>query len=184
MNVSELLTMHVGNARKSMSQAEALMFYAIIRNSRARSVLESGTYIGMSAMWGAAALKENHDQWYKDEDQGLFYTYDIIEDRPMIFYGKDLEPGISYAVKPFEEAVTQVVGTAPHPWVVFVDGAIGYDHAKGCYDAVDSHLEPGDIVLFHDMNEIQNPHSRAKFAKEIGVIEFEATFGLGVYQRT
>lgn len=53
----------------SLSPEAGLLVHSLVRNIRPRTVIETGTFIGMSTLWIAAALRENGDG-------GLIHTFD------------------------------------------------------------------------------------------------------------
>ncbi len=53
----------------SLSPEAGLLVYALVRNIRPRTVIETGTFIGMSTIWIGAALAENGDG-------GVVHTFD------------------------------------------------------------------------------------------------------------
>jgi len=56
----------------SLSPEAGLLVHALVRNIRPKRVIETGTFIGMSTLWIAAALHENNDG-------GIIHTFDNFE---------------------------------------------------------------------------------------------------------
>ncbi len=177
MTVAELLELHELFSEKSLSKEEVLLFYGTIRAARAQTVLECGTFNGMSAMWAATALEENGAE-------GKVHTFDTVA-RDHLFVGTgDTEKRIEFTEGEFERCVGEVIARGvPHPWVVFIDGWKGYDAAKAYWEAVEPHLETGDFVLWHDTTtRADQLHARGLQAVEQGAISFLGTYGIAIYR--
>ncbi len=173
MSVAELLEMQKQHTKKTPTPAEILLFYSTIRTGRVQTVLECGTYFGLSAIWAATALEEN-------KAEGKVYTFDGLE-RDFLFEGMDIEDRIVFIHGPFEERVGEIITlNPPHPWLVFIDGAWRYDANKGYFDAVAPYLEIGDYVMWHDTGT--TTRGRGLHSKEQGAMSFRAVNGVGLYQ--
>ena len=173
MTVEEMLELQRNHRKKTPTVEEILLFYSVIRTGRVQTVLECGTYFGLSAMWAATALEEN-------QAEGKVYTFDGLK-RDFLFKGTDVEDRILHIQGPFEERVGEIIAlNPPHPWFVFIDGAWRYDPNKAYFDAVEPHLEDGDYVMWHDTGDADK--GRGLHAKEQGAMSFRAVNGVGLYQ--
>jgi hypothetical protein len=201
MEITKLMQMQKENKKKSMTMDEALFLYSTIRVAKAQTVLECGTYKGMSTLWAAAALEANEEAAAVFrahrvavaleanmpspalEPAAVFrvYTFDPHL-RPFVFTGTKLDRRIRFKQEPFVEGVLDLINTnpPPKPWVVFIDGHSDYDRNRKYWGAILPHLTPNDYVLFHDTKKNRR---RGKMVREIeGIINFPAAFGIAVYR--
>lgn len=177
MDLNELIRYQNKFPEKSMSDAEGLFYYSTIRAANAQSVIECGTYKGMSAMWAAQALKDN-------KAIGKVHTFDI-KNHERIYPGTDLEKLIDFRLSSYPDTIKHfmVHHKPPHPFVVLLDGANGYEHYRAAWDATFRWLEKGDYVVLHDTHTIKGA---GQLAFEIGpkaVTLPGSGLGIGIVER-
>lgn len=72
----------------SISPEGGLLLHSIVRNTRPRVVVETGTFLGVSAMWIAAALAENGDG-------GVLHCFDdFVPIRPGPWRARGIDGGV------------------------------------------------------------------------------------------
>lgn len=83
----------------SISPEGGMLLHAIVRNMRPRTVIETGTFLGVSAIWIAAALAEN-------EDGAVLHCFDdFIPVRPGPWRAHEMNEGVlDFVCKHMEEA--------------------------------------------------------------------------------
>lgn len=148
----------------SLSPEAGLLLHSLVRNIRPRTVIETGTFIGMSTIWIAAALQENGDGGtvHTFDDFGPIHTgpwreVDMLTGRPEFVAANIAEAGLaqhvimhpgnsSFEVRAHHKHFKDVGGVQ----LAFLDA----DHGPvGCWQdfwATEPVLNTGGFVLFHD----------------------------------
>ena len=126
--------------------AEGMALYTLLQAHEIRSYIECGTANGYTASWAAAALR--------DVKGAQLHTWDI-EERPKVWQKfPELVPlgaTVRCHVKPFHEGVASAF--APGPRLFFIDGHHTRRAVRRDWSSIQSLLEPGDVVVFHDARE-------------------------------
>ncbi|MFG0286318.1 MAG: O-methyltransferase [Phycisphaerales bacterium JB039] len=142
-----------------------LLLYALVRNIRPRRIIETGTYIGVSTIWMAAALREIGQG-------GVLDTFDgFLPIRPGVYREAELvrgrresvedalrEAGLASCVRlhkgrsSFEIAAMQPqLQSEGGVQLAYIDG--DHEYAGVCHDlwAIEPVLQTGGFVIFHDV---------------------------------
>ena len=132
-------------SKRWISEREGGVLKELIQIVGAKSYVESGTANGFSVMWAALGLPED----------GKAYTYDPV-DRPKMYQDPsigctELDSKIEFIEDRFID-IEERLKDIQHPIVCFIDG----DHDGGVaardWRTLGSILQPGDLVVFHDLN--------------------------------
>lgn len=148
----------------SLSPEAGLLVHALVRNIRPRVVIETGTFIGMSTTWIAAALQENGDG-------GVVHTFD---DFGPIRKGPWRDAELRSGRLPFVAALLAEAGLAEHvvmhpgnsafeirasreeiaaaggAQLAFLDADHGFVGVCQDFWAAEPVLNTGGFLLFHD----------------------------------
>jgi predicted O-methyltransferase YrrM len=153
----------------SLSPEAGLLLHSLVRNIRPRTVIETGTWLGISSLWIASALHANADAAHlhtfdlclplrKELDSPDPRTRDFARDRTAFVSAKFREAGLSHLVTAHQgrsdtliRAMHDSLRTAGGVQLAYLDG----DHSvEGvCQDlwALEPILATGGYVLLHDI---------------------------------
>lgn len=130
-----------------VTEQEGMLIRDLVALQKAQSYVESGTANGYSALWAASGFVS---------PLGRVYTLDPC-DRPKLwtpeFGCEALADKIEYIQDGFEnlEAYSDRI---QHPAVYFIDGDHGRQAVLRDWAAIKPILQKGELVIFHDLNEI------------------------------
>jgi predicted O-methyltransferase YrrM len=148
----------------SLAPEAGLLLHSLVRNIRPRVVIETGTFIGMSTIWIAAALAENGDRAvvhsfddFGPIEKGPWRDAELLTGRVEFVAGLIARAGLADHVilhqgnSPFElRAAHDEIRAAGGAQLAFLDA----DHGVvGCWQdfwAAEPVLNTGGFVLFHD----------------------------------
>jgi predicted O-methyltransferase YrrM len=163
-----------GQGQKSMADDELLFYYSLINMTGVQTVIECGTYLGVSTAWAAMALIDSGAT-------GKVVTVDI-QDRTgkLVYEGTKLESRIITVVGDFSAKVAGVVKrcSKSRPFLVLIDGGHGYEEHKRAWDAVAPHLTQDDWVIFHDTETTKGSRRLVNEMQERMVL-VPGTYGFG-----
>jgi predicted O-methyltransferase YrrM len=176
----------------SLSPEAGLLVHALVRNIRPRIVIETGTFIGMSTMWIAAALQENGDG-------GLIHTFDdfgpikkgpwrdaeLPSGRLPFVAGLLAEAGLAEHVvmhpgnSPFElRASHDEIRAAGGAQLAFLDADHGFVGVCQDFWAAEPVLNTGGFLLFHDTFPERCSHEGPR-----ELLDRINRVGVGVYEK-
>ncbi len=148
----------------SLAPEAGLLVHSLVRNLRPRTVIETGTFIGMSTIWVAAALRENGDgaQIHTFDDfgpinRGPWREVDMLTGRLEFVAGQIAAAGLAEHVvlhpgnSSFEiRAAHQELRDAGGVQLAFLDADHGVVGAWQDFWATEPVLNTGGFVLLHD----------------------------------
>lgn len=148
----------------SLSPEAGLMLHALIRNIRPKLVIETGTFVGISTMWIAAALMENGDggEIHTFDDMGPIHkgpwrTVDMLTGRLEFVAGRLAGAGLGkYVVmhpgnSSFEiRAAHEEFRAAGGVQFAFLDADHGVLGSWQDFWATEPILNSGGFVMLHD----------------------------------
>jgi len=148
----------------SLSPEAGLMLHSLIRNVRPRIVIETGTFVGISTMWIAAALAENGDggEVHTFDDMGPIRTgpwrsVEMLSGRLEFVAGRIAGAGLARHVvmhpgnSSFEiRAAHQEFAAAGGVQFAFLDADHGVVGSWQDFWATEPVLNTGGFVMLHD----------------------------------
>lgn len=165
--------------------------YDIVEAIRPKTLVELGTYSGLSFFTFCQSMMENNidgtayaiDTWEGEAHTGE-YGEDIYQlvDR----HARDLYRGISYLMRMrFNEAAPQFDTDSID--LLHIDGLHTYDAVKEDFETWYPKVSPGGIILFHDiearMNDFGVRHYWQELQDNYQTFSFRHGFGLGVLKK-
>ncbi|HYE03466.1 MAG TPA: class I SAM-dependent methyltransferase [Phycisphaerales bacterium] len=148
----------------SLSPEAGLLVHALVRNLRPRVVIETGTFLGVSTIWMAAALKENGDagvvhtfDYFGPIEKGPYRDAELKEDRIGRVAESIARAGLAeHAVlhrgnTAFEiRAAHAELRAAGGVQLAFLDADHGVWGVLQDFWATEEVLQTGGLVLLHD----------------------------------
>ncbi len=154
-----------GNADTSVTPHEMAVLCAIVRHTRAKRILEIGTYDGRTALNLAANAP----------DDGMVTTVDLpagwnrgraLEVPTDAINGTSVPPAaLKYRNTPYAHKVLQIYGdSAALDWstlgvpfdIVFIDGCHSYDYVRSDTLKALASVRSGSLVIWHDYGMIED----------------------------
>jgi predicted O-methyltransferase YrrM len=149
----------------SLSPEAGLLVHSLVRNLRPRVVIETGTFVGMSTLWIAAALAENGDDGeihtfddFAPMGKGPWRDVEMLEGRMEFVAAMLAEAGLKEHVvihpgnSSFEiRAAHEEFKVAGGVQLAFLDADHGVVGSWQDMWATEPVLNTGGFVLFHDI---------------------------------
>lgn len=121
-----------------------------------QSVVEIGSFMGLSAVWFAQRVNEVHcvDTWYEPATEpshnnlvGTFRRWNIPNDFFHMFRNNVMRSGVWHKINPIRGTSNGVFAHVPLVDLVYVDGDHGYE---GCKRDIDMYLAKARKVICGD----------------------------------
>ncbi|MBL8764621.1 MAG: class I SAM-dependent methyltransferase [Phycisphaerae bacterium] len=153
----------------SLAPEAGLLLHALVRNLAPRRVIETGTYLGVSSLWIAAALDE--------AGAGELHSFDNFEAmtpgpwRPNPLATGRLESVTAAAARAgLADRVRYHPGNCPHALhqffrdraprgdsrieLAFLDADHSFEGVRAEFRAIEPHLAPGGYLVLHDTSRL------------------------------
>ena len=117
---------------------EVNIIFDLIQERQVKTYIEIGTANGWSTAWALSALQSD----------GIAHTIDVVK-RPLI---KEVEedPRLIRHIGDSKDNISSILKGCVGKKLLFIDGDHSYTGVLADYTAVKSHLNEGDLILFHD----------------------------------
>lgn len=162
-----------------ITDQEGELLYNLTRLFSSQILLESGTANGYSTCWITAGLPEETE----------IHTFDVVDRKKVwdesILNLEDIKEKVNFHLCRFEDGIGEVITKrGDKKALIFIDGDHTYRGVRCDWEAVEPHLIPGDVIVFHDMNyhSIQKLFARLQIPKmsTSQFFEFDTKRGVGV----
>ena len=135
-------------ARRDSSSKRRCQFMAtLVAETKARSVVEMGTAVGISGAYLAAGLAVN--------GEGRLITLDLDPERhavaTTVFDALGLADRVEMRTGNFDDTYAQALADAAPIDILFIDGNHQHEPTIAYYEAARPHLRPGAVVIFDDI---------------------------------
>ncbi|MBC7835744.1 MAG: class I SAM-dependent methyltransferase [Phycisphaerales bacterium] len=183
----------------SLSPEAGLLVHSLIRNIRPRVIIETGTFIGMSTLWMAAALQENRDggvvhtfDYFGPISAGPWREVEMREDRIGFVASNLAQAGLadqvvlhggntSFEIRAAHQElkVASASGGGGGVQFAFIDADHGIMGTNQDFWAVEPLLDTGGYILLHDTF----PDLCGGYEGGRNLLDHANSIGVGTYEK-
>lgn len=138
------------------AEENRVKLHELIREHGIKSVVEVGSFLGLSAVWFAQRVHQVHcvDTWcelatYESENNlvGTLRRWDLPRDFFHIFRDNVMRSGVWHKICPIKGHSRFVINEVPYADLVYLDGDHSYE---GCKRDIDMYQDKARVILCGD----------------------------------